>query len=478
MDHASFGRAKNTYIVSDIHLTTAAPVHPKDPLWRRFKQKKFFIDSQFKDFLKNIQKDNPDDSSIELILAGDIFDFDGVTESPETHRFKVTLLERRRGLNAEERKSRFKIRLVLSQHPVFFQALKEFIEKGHRVVFVIGNHDLELHWKSVQKEILDFMELTDEERTLVRFNRWFYISNKDTLIEHGNQYDSHSNCQDPIHPFIRGFRRPRVRLPFGCLAHRYMLNGMGYFNPHSERTYIMGFVEYMTFFFKHLIRREPLIMWTWLQGAMVTLVMTLREGMLPTVNDPFGIDDIVDEIAKDANSTPKVVRSLREIHAPPTFTDPVGIARELWLDRAAFFFGGFLLLYILLGSINFVWQVSFFWIFPLFILMLPFFVFYFRSIKSKIPVNVGFYRRAVLLGAKIAGVSRVIYGHTHKFAHANFNGVEHLNSGTWAPAFDDIECTKPTVPKTFVWIKPDPEESSRRIANVYAWEKGEAKLLC
>jgi UDP-2,3-diacylglucosamine pyrophosphatase LpxH len=79
---------------------------------------------------------------IELVLNGDIFDFDSVMVIPESPGFHVSWLERKRGLNAEEPKSRFKIETILEDHPLFVQALRAFVLKGHRVVFVIGNHDL------------------------------------------------------------------------------------------------------------------------------------------------------------------------------------------------------------------------------------------------------------------------------------------------------------------------------------------------
>src|SRR5262249_7072510 len=153
-----FTKAKHTFIVSDIHLTTAEPVHPKDPLWRKFKQRIFFIDDAFEVFLNTIQQKAGEDP-IELILAGDIFDFDGVTQLPEKQRFTASWLEIKRGLNSEERKSRFKMRKIIEDHPVFMKTLGEFVKKGNRAVFIIGNHDLELHWQSVQSELLEAMKL-------------------------------------------------------------------------------------------------------------------------------------------------------------------------------------------------------------------------------------------------------------------------------------------------------------------------------
>lgn len=476
-DDDSFRSANHTFILSDIHLTTAEPVNARDPLWRRYKQKDFFIDDAFDVFLQKI-KERSEPEPAELILAGDIFDFDGVTQLPPKRRFKISWLEYLRGLNTEERKSRFKIQRIIADHPVFFRALSRFVQNGNRVVFIIGNHDLELHWPGVQSEVSLALNVSEEQRRLVRFNNWFYVSNGDTLVEHGNQHDSHSNCQNPINPKIRGLRRERVRLPFGCLANRYMLNGMGYFNPHSDRSYIMTASQYIVFMVRHVARKEPLLVWTWFWGAVMTLVMTLREGLMLDVKDPLAVEDQVEEIARNANATPRMVRELKEVHAPASFMDPIGVARELWLDRAFIvllaLWGGFWALSVL----NIVWKISYWWMFIVSsLLLLPFFLFYFRSIKSKIIVDVKYYEKAVKFGSKITRVKRVVFGHTHEFVHTNFDGIEYLNSGTWSPAFDDVECTKPSCPKTFVWIRRE-GDGSERVANVYEWKNLDMTLLC
>ncbi|MBI3554703.1 MAG: metallophosphoesterase [Deltaproteobacteria bacterium] len=477
-DHNSFKTAKNTFIVSDIHLTTAEPVSPRDKLWKRFKQKDFFIDHAFEIFLKKIEEESEGDA-VELILAGDIFDFDGVNQLPDKQRFTISWLERLRGLNTEERKSRFKMRKIIEDHPVFFRALGKFISRKNRVIFIIGNHDLELHWPGVQKTVLRALDLTEKEEEYVRFNNFFYISNSDTLIEHGNQHDSHSNCQNPINPKIRGLRKERIRLPFGCFANRYMINGMGYFNPHSDRSYIMTARQYLGFLFSHLLRKEPLLLWTWFWGAIMTLVMTLKEGFSLEVKDPLAVEDQVEEIARNANSTPRMVRELKEIHAPASFMDPLGVARELWLDRAFLVMFAFGAGFWLLSVLNIVWKVSYWWVFLLGLFFLvPFFIFYFRSIKSKIIVDVKYYEKAVKLGSKVTRVKRVIFGHTHEFVHTNFSGIEYLNSGTWSPQFDDVECTKPSCPKTFVWIRPSDADKDVRVANVYEWKASAMTLLC
>ena len=88
-ENESFNEAKHTFILSDLHVTTAEPVNARDPVWRRFKQRDFFVDDALNVFLQRIHEIGAG-QPVELILAGDIFDFDGVTQLPEKKRFKIS----------------------------------------------------------------------------------------------------------------------------------------------------------------------------------------------------------------------------------------------------------------------------------------------------------------------------------------------------------------------------------------------------
>ncbi|NDG85072.1 MAG: hypothetical protein EBX52_08555, partial [Proteobacteria bacterium] len=278
--------ALHTIVLSDIHLADAELGVPGKSLWKRYKRPKFFIDQSFRRLLDHIQGEAGDEP-VELVLNGDIFDFDSVMRLPLHTSLHLSWLEKKRGLHPEEEKSRFKMEVILQDHPVFVMALGEFIRRGHTVVFVIGNHDMELHWPLVQREVLKSLHLTEEEEKRVRFCEWFYVSNGDTAIEHGNQYDDYCVSMNPIHPFIKKGRKIMVRLPFGNIAGRYMINGMGLFNPHVESSFLMDLPQYFNFFYKYALRVQPLIPVTWLWGAVVSFWGAMADGLLPAMRDPL-----------------------------------------------------------------------------------------------------------------------------------------------------------------------------------------------
>jgi len=465
----------HTIVLSDLHLADAEIPPPDNPLWKRFKHPDLFVDASLERLLEDLQ--GRVEGLIELVLNGDLFDFDSVMAIPEDPDFTVSWLERKRGLKPEEPKSCFKIRRILEDHTVFVRALRAFLLKGHRVVFVIGNHDIELHWSSVQQEILGQLDLPEDVRKNVAFVEWFYISEGDTLIEHGSQYDAYCLCSNPVFPLIRKGSKKSVRLPFGNLAGRYMTNGMGLFNPHVESSFIMSLRGYLVFFFKYLIRTQPLLLWTWFWGATMTLLVSIREGLMPAYKNPLLLPRRLQAIADRSKATSPTVMSLRELHAHPAIYNPWMVLRELWLDRALLLLLLLILSFQIFSFLNVFVPVSIWWFFVPFALFLPALIFYAQSVTSDVHrVQESAFRRAPI-AAKIAGVRRVVHGHTHREGRVLYKGIEVLNNGTWSSAFHDVECTRPYGRKCFTWIRPGsaPEadqgkEEVKRISTLYEWK--------
>lgn len=469
-----FSKAQYTAVISDLHLTEAEPPHPRLKLWKRFKSRDFFFDHIFSEWTKQISiKSNGE--PIELVLNGDIFDFDSVMSLPEDPPYRISWREKRRGMHPGEEKSLFKIQKILSDHEVWVQALREFVLNGHRVVFVIGNHDLELHYPVVQNEILQALKLPESHAGRVQFCAFFYISNGDTLIEHGNQYDPYCVCQNPVNPMIQRFNRVEIRLPFGNLTARYLMNGMGFFNPHVASTWIMSLGEYVRFFVKYLIRAQPLIMWTWFWGSVISLYQAFNDRLTSDLKDPLTVEDRIEDISKKANATPRMVRELRELHIEPAASSPVLLAKELWLDRAGLVLIGFLGIFQMFTWVKLMFDISMYWAFIPLAILIPFFIFYSKSQQSSISQYMQPNERVLRIAGQITKTKRIVYGHTHEYRHEIIGGIEHLNAGCWSPAFLDVECTRPFGKRTYVWIHPG--EGDKREATLFEYINNQSKLI-
>lgn len=466
-----------TAIISDLHLTDPEPprhrTKSRHPLWKKFKTKDFYIDESLVQFLAHIQaearKENETKNKnhhVELILNGDIFDFDSVMSLPEKAIYKINWLETRRGLFPRQEKSLFKIKTILEEHKPFVTAMQNFLNNGNRIVIIPGNHDVELHFPEVQQYIRKALEVSDEIQKNLIFTSWFYISNKDTLIEHGNQQDPYCICENPLNPFLLDYNELSVRLPFGNVACRYMMNGLGLFNPHVEKNYIMSITEYIRFFFKYLVTTQPLIMWTWLWGSVATMGHVVVDRFATPFKGHISQESQVNFAAENSQATPAMVRQLQELFVIPATNNPVLIAKELWLDRLFLILFGFIIIYFLISTMNNYLGISLFWVFLPLALFIPFFLFYARSVTSlvseyKEPSEVLLSRQA-----EIAEVERVVYGHTHVPRHEYYGFVEHLNSGTWSPAFTNVECTETFERNTYVWIKPGEQGENVRSAEL------------
>jgi len=473
----------HTVILSDMHLSEAQRPDPKRPLWMAYKRREFFIDEDFARLIDHLMQSGVE-GPIELVLNGDIFDFDNIMQRPDNPAGRVSWLAKARGLPSEEWASLFKLDCIIRDHPVWMAALTDFLRQGHRVVFVIGNHDAELHWPSVQQRLCDALGVPSPpplslrppageaggsaaEPSQVEFCSWFYLSNQDTYISHGHQYDPNCVIKDPIHPLISIRGAARVRIPFGDLAGRYMLNGMGYFNPNATSNFIMSAWQYARFFFRYMLRTQPLLIWSWFWSALATLIISLRDHWRPALKDPLVLEEKVRAIARRANATPAMVRRLHALSVPSACSRPLALIRELWLDRGLLFLAVLYAAWQVVLLINIALPLSPLWVFvPLALLLLPY-IAYASSVKSSVFVEPLLNERLADLIHKITGARRIVFGHTHEPEQRQIGPVAFYNGGAWSLSFAEPECRTRIGTQTFVWIRPS--ESGERSAYLYEW---------
>ncbi len=447
-----------TLIVSDLHLSEAQAESRRGPLWMAYKRREFFVDQDFARLVDwaVARAAGP----IELVLNGDVFDFDNVLQLPSHPPGEVDWLARLRGLSSEEWMSCHKIDCILREHPLWIAAMRRLLAGGHRVVFVSGNHDAELCWPSVQARIRHALAPEGADEEALRFCSWFYLSGEDTFISHGHQFDPNCAVPDPIDPLIAVHGRPRVRIPFGNLAGRYMLNGMGYFNPHASDNYIMSGWQYVRFFYRYMLRSQPLLLWTWFWGALATLYIALTEHLRPALRDPLRVEEKVREVARSSNATPTMVRQLAALGEAPACTQPWAVVRELWLDRGLLLLGLMFAAWQVVLHINIAAHISPLWVLVPMAVMLPPYAVYARSVRSTVFSAPLLDPARADLVARITGARRAVFGHTHKPEHGKVGALEVINGGFWSPAFAEPECLRRIGTQTFVWLHGEARQAA------------------
>lgn len=459
---------RHTVIVSDMHLSDTEPVDPKRPHWKAYKQEQFFFDDDFQRMLEHVGREA--EGPVELVLNGDIFDFDNITQLPHDPPSPLRWIYRLRGLASEQWMSLFKVDQIIDDHPIWFEALADFIRAGNHAVFVIGNHDVELYWPAVQERIRAALALPEELSPNLVFCDWFYVSGGDTYVSHGHLYDPYCTQKNPLNPLILVHGRPRVRVPFGNMAERYMLNGMGYFNPHATENFIMSATEYLSFFLKYIVRTQPFLLFTWFWSALATLILTLRDFWRPAMRDPLLVDEKTQGIAERAKATPPMVRKLNALNVPSACTDPIKIAKELWLDRGLLFLLTVYVAFQLVLAVNFVIPISVWWIFLAIALLFPMFLFYSFKVRSGVFVDPLMTENRAQLINRITGAKFVVFGHTHIPVDEHVGPIRYLNGGSWSPAFAEPTCQTRIGTQTFVWLKP--AGNRERAPAIFEWPPG------
>ena len=148
-----------------------------------------------------------------LVVNGDFIDFWNIEEAGGAARA---------GARAGEAVAIERLHAALDAYPGVEDALVRFLEAGHGIVFVAGNHDAELLYPGVQRALRERLEgagAGEAEGALsttgaihlaalragqVHFVPWFLHEPGALWIEHGHLFDPACRTTDPLAPTRRG----------------------------------------------------------------------------------------------------------------------------------------------------------------------------------------------------------------------------------------------------------------------------------
>lgn len=142
------------------------------------------------------------------------------------------------GLDFSEDRSRWKLARIAAWHRRCFPALCRFLEAGHRITFVAGNHDADLCFEGVQSDLRHLIARhaeSDAEGVAARidFAPWFVMAPGAVWLEHGHRFDPYNTFPDPLEPVPFDDNQRRLAPTFSHWGLRYFANRVRTFPLHD-----------------------------------------------------------------------------------------------------------------------------------------------------------------------------------------------------------------------------------------------------
>jgi UDP-2,3-diacylglucosamine pyrophosphatase LpxH len=268
---------RNILVISDLHLGEDLRPGVANVSYLRHLVK---LERELQAFLVYHTQNRLEGKPWTLVVNGDMVDFMSVMILPEEGALNGDEEDKLYGLGFGEQQSQKKLEKVIVRHQGVFGKLAEFLAAGNELVIVVGNHDFEFRYESVQRTLSEWLaglaigaradDATRQEfASRIQFCPWFYYREDLVYIEHGHQYDEYCSFDYLLHPLAestgkKGGKKSRVALSVAHAGMRYFANQLPEYNPHTAEHW--GFLNYMT--------------WAWAQGIKGAIRLCYFYGLL------------------------------------------------------------------------------------------------------------------------------------------------------------------------------------------------------
>ncbi|MDP6946304.1 MAG: metallophosphoesterase, partial [Myxococcota bacterium] len=331
--HQVNGHQRMQYVLlSDVHLTEVTAEETAG--WWTYKRADAVQDRTLVDFMAHLDAQCPDAyAGTVLIFNGDTFDFDSVFAHPDRDGHQEM------GLPSTEPWSVFKMRRLLDDHRAFVGGLARFVARGNRVAFVMGNHDRELAFESVQAVLL--RRLVNEAPAglgrrivdAVHFEPWFVHVAGVLYAEHGQQYDATCSYRDVLAPLAPPdrVRDAELESSLGSVLARRFLGSFGTINPFDDASFLRSIGGYVRLAFSDYWPRRPFLSRYLAQSAATFWELRIRRRRVLAARSPSEASYVA--YADRQGLDPAVVGFLRRLMSVPVQDRLSDLMHELWLDR-------------------------------------------------------------------------------------------------------------------------------------------------
>lgn len=455
----SFDSMRHTVVISDIHL---CEVEPGSGEWMRYRQRASLPDAEIGKMLDDLcQTIGPE--PLTLVLNGDIFDFD----APRV----VDGISRYHDLPRTAEHSVPAMAAILDDHPLFVDALARVLRQNHEIVFVSGNHDAALTLPEVRALLTTRLSLavagtlSPHAQRLIRarihFRAWFHITPDHIVIEHGHLYDPYCAFRYPMAPYLDDDRE--IVPTIGSIGTRVLVARLGYFNPHVDRSFNLTRWGYALHWARYYLFTRRSVAAVWMHGVACIAMRIQRVRSRQRLGRAEARRNIVACVRETGARLWAVARHARLLESPED--GPLGIARDLWVDRIGVFLVSLIVGIVLAIRWGLPWGgLS---------LLLPFVVFPLYDRFGPRPRLVESWECVTNVMHRVAKVHRakaVIFGHTHHpFGEWN-DGVFCGNSGSWSAAVSTATGELLTDERPLIWLKSS--DDGELEGGLYVWRDG------
>lgn len=188
---------KAVIVISDLHLGAGAYIFDKkNPL------EDFHHDHELVDFLNYYSSGEFLGKEVELVINGDFFDLLAV---PYIKFFDDEFWS--------ETAAREKLKMCIEAHPEVMQAIDRFLSvKLKKITYIIGNHDAEFIFESLQKDFKEKFSLENQDKIFFLTDGKPYQVVKGVFLQHGHEYES-AHAFEPSDAVIRSKSGEKYLIP-------------------------------------------------------------------------------------------------------------------------------------------------------------------------------------------------------------------------------------------------------------------------